>query len=590
MFSVQPAGATIGFIGGALAFVQVLSAQLASKEPSLDASKSGAFLKERLPEPPPRVTDSDCFDNGFEGIVQVTSGLFPADPDIAVGYDDVVIVTNQAIRVFDKSGSQVFNQTVRAAGGSGFWEADLGNGVQSFDALVHYDSEEDRFWIVGVQLGTPNILVAVSKETNPADTWYVFDLDTSAVSGIDSDLVAMDRPNSSVDDTAIWVNFWGGWSTGETYREGLVAINKAAVLALTTGDPITSAIGVMMPKVHQPSGSPPPPMLWRRLPAVHGKKPDTSDSAPLYLLQIDPDHVPRPIDQDPDVEFDEVVFHAVTLHSTNPWTVSPSITTHTLGVNSYYSPANCSGSANYEPCAEQLDGDGEVLDLNDTRFLDAVYRDGYFWAVHHARQSLSSSVDAVHWYKFDMNGFPTNNPTVEDEGWIEAEDADTYYPSIGVNSKGDAVISFNQSGDAEYISIRRDIVGVDSPCVSKESNTFYDNSQDGIQRWGDYSGTVSDPDNDCIFWSHHLWVYTSGNPALGSDIWRTWVSEHNICANEPRMAGRPDLNKDGVRDIHDILEFKALFDARYRRADWLRDGTHDVFDFIAYMNDFQAAQ
>lgn len=84
MFSFNWTGVAIGFVVGALACVQVLTAQGTSNAPILDALTSNAL---NLPTPGPslRVIDSDCFDNGFEGIAQVTSGVFPGDPDIAVG-------------------------------------------------------------------------------------------------------------------------------------------------------------------------------------------------------------------------------------------------------------------------------------------------------------------------------------------------------------------------------------------------------------------------------------------------------------------------------------------------------------------------
>ncbi len=105
------------------------------------------------------------------------------------------------------------------------------------------------------------------------------------------------------------------------------------------------------------------------------------------------------------------------------------------------------------------------------------------------------------------------------------------YGSLAINSSGQLVLSFNESGTAngQFVAIRAvagtynsttNTITFGTPQTLKASTTDYYllDSQDNLNRWGDYSATVADPNNAGVF-------YSFAEYANGAASWGTQISQ-----------------------------------------------------------------
>ncbi len=100
------------------------------------------------------------------------------------------------------------------------------------------------------------------------------------------------------------------------------------------------------------------------------------------------------------------------------------------------------------------------------------------------------------------------------EGIISDEELAYYFPSVAINSKGEVVIGCSGSSEDQYCSAFA-VLG-----TTEDGETTFGDVQllvEGVgpyqvgsdpSRWGDYSATVVDPDDDNVFWTFQ--EYASG--------------------------------------------------------------------------------
>ncbi len=99
----------------------------------------------------------------------------------------------------------------------------------------------------------------------------------------------------------------------------------------------------------------------------------------------------------------------------------------------------------------------------------------------------------------------------------------------------------------------------------------------------DYTGTVPDPTNTCLFWGHGM---VGGPPdALlpvdpegdRTDRYQTYLTRYQVCNSANSFA---DVDGDGEVTLDDYSEFMLLFNGRDRRGDVNADGWHDATDVV----------
>jgi uncharacterized repeat protein (TIGR01451 family) len=169
------------------------------------------------------------------------------------------------------------------------------------------------------------------------------------------------------------------------------------------------------------------------------------------------------------------------------------------------------------PAARQPAADpGATIENVAPRFVANVVELGdSLWAVHAVAGTGSNS--ALRWYEIEES-----TDTLIQSGLIEDTGEDYHEPSIAVNDFGDVVIGFTCSGPSlnasTCISVGETVGGVTSfearQVVTPGAGLYYVLGRNR-NRWGDYSATVVDPDDECTFWTMQEFVAVGGPANVG---------------------------------------------------------------------------
>jgi len=414
--------------------------------------------------------------------------VIPPDTMGAVGPTHITELNNQEFRVYDKNGNLVSSSTLDA-----FWTAAgaaIPAGDGTFDPRIIFDPQTGRWFAVSIDglagTGAGNrIYVAVSNTSDPTQGWRAVQFVGDAATGTrfnDFDMLG-------INSTGIYIstnNF-----VGATADVSLYVIPKADLLAATpTVANITrfenlppGTIGFTPHAVQNTSGSAP----------TTGQFLSASNNGVLTL-------------------------------------------TNTTGVG----PATLQASINvavpaYIPKAlGRQPGPNDNIEINDpqARFFGAPVRIGNsLWAAHAVQGTAGNS--AVRWYEIDA----TTN-TLKQSGTIADPNLDFYYPSIAVNARGDVVIGFSGSGDAQAISTYAAVgrtsgatTTFGAPQLLKQGTGTYNvDFGSGRNRWGDYSATVVDPAQPNTFWTFQEFVN-------GDDVWSTQITQLRLAGSGNTLDG-----------------------------------------------------
>jgi hypothetical protein len=199
--------------------------------------------------------------------------------------------------------------------------------------------------------------------------------------------------------------------------------------------------------------------------------------------------------------------------------------------------------SHYEPPNAPALGSTVPLNTVGHRLMNAVYRDGYIWTAHCI--GLDGRA-ASRWYKIDVDG-----ATLDDYGTISDSVMHYYFPSIIVNSEGNAIMGFTGSHSEQYASAyyttreSNDPPGeMDPPTLLKEGEDTY-NLVDGYgrNRWGDYSLCSVDPTDDTL-WTIQEYAHTHNG---SQNRWGTWIvkiGHANRAPENPNIDGPTDGKTD----------------------------------------------
>jgi hypothetical protein len=334
-------------------------------------------------------------------------------------------------------------------------------------------------------------VLAVSDDDDPNGTWHKYRFDVTPEGAGGAGGGSIDSPNMAITDDAVYL----GADFTFNGRYLLYIVEKAAVLigaAPVTTDTIFFNSGASgLPRV---IGQPP------RMYMIHNR---TNQSVRLSAI-LDPLTAPTR------VTFDLVI------------------------------PPYALGSE----APPQMGGAAEPTTFG-SRFWSSEWRDGSLWAVHHQNTTRV----LARWYEIHTNGWPDsgNDPTLAQSGEIDpGPDLRTFFPAIGSDECGNAMVVFARSSPSEFISIwaatrhAGDPLGtLRAPFLVRETTAYYQ-----FTRWGDYGGIEADPVVGERFWTHHEYTLDGTN-------WLTWVAP---------LVARPrgDLTGDDAVTLEDVEPFVAL--------------------------------
>lgn len=431
--------------------------------------------------------------NNFIGLDDNNTAI-PPDTHGAIGPSHLMETLNSEVAIFSKSTGAIISRVSL----QGFW-ASLGTASgqaasDPFDPKVIYDQHSGRFIVVtlgGSQSPDSWLMIGVSATADPTGTFYKWAIDADKDGGVQSFNNWADYPGIGVDANYVYItaNMLSTGGSSSLYPKVWV-IPKAQLL--------TGSSSITLTEFRNPTGS------GSTLQPAHTF--GTSSAEYIirqgeYISGTPPRRLLR--------------LAKITFSSGSPsWTDMGYIEVTSYPISAL-------------PLAPQL-GNTNLIDTGDTRLLNAVFRNGFIWTTHHVANDANTKTEAG-WYQIDPAKASPSSPygTPTQQGRISDTSRWYYYPSIAVNSNGDVGIGFSGSSSSEYAgayyTARRssDTANtMQSVAVLKAGLAPYFKTFDGTEnRWGDYSATSIDPEDDLAFWTMQEYAST---PVAGSDRWGTW--------------------------------------------------------------------
>jgi hypothetical protein len=417
----------------------------------------------------------------FQGID--FDGLIPPNPNIAAGPQHLLAVTNGTLSVLSKDGTILMQQMVLDFFGPVVMPDDF-----LTDPRVLFDS--GRF-LVSIVSRRKNpfaafFLLAVSATSDPTAEWYFYAFDATLNNSTPTTNFA-DLPSLGVDDNAIYftANMFDSSTPTPQFQGAKIRVIKKA--PLLTGSPASFFDFTDL----QVNG----------VAAFHLQAAQSlSATQAEYIVNISgfPDTC------------------ALTVwRVTNPPTGPPAL---------FHSDLTVGGDCGAPPNATQL-GTTQRVETGGPlpRIINAVWRSGSLWtAAAVAHNWGSGNVSTSRFFQVDTSAFPNLRLT---QHFLEGADAvHTYYPVVTVDAAGNALLAFNQSSAAEYVSVRIAAQLATAPRSIPPPSTLLRaglgpyillDSQ-GRNRWGDYNGIGVDPSSGAF------WVIGEYADAP-MNRWSTWI-------------------------------------------------------------------
>lgn len=465
----------------------------------------------------------------FNGVTGPTeTGAFPPDTMGVVGRTQFVVFVNGRIRSFNKTtgaADGVLNINPDTFFSSVTTPPGAGEVTSTTDPNVRYDRLTKRWFltIIDVTLSTsppfnitrPNrVLIAVSDAASngvltgsTVFTFYEFSGDSTNFA---------DYPSLGVDANALFIgaNMFKVASPGNFVTTNGYVIPKAPLLAGTTAtvwkfanlmDLVTFA-GPFSPRgVDNPDPS------------------NTGTSAVGYFIGVD------------GASFGTLMMRRIT----NPGSTGSSPTIS--GNISIATPLPTAFPlTNGVPHLGNTGGVNGQLDNLDDRLFAAAMRNGRLWTAHNIGvtnsgvASGSPNRDGSRWYELQsLSGSPSvrQSGTLYDNSSPDDSNQRSYWiPSITVSGQGHAALGCSIAGVNEHANafttgrLAGDTLGTleDGPGGSSlpgytSSSTAYNPPGDpgAPRRWGDYSFTSVDPDDDMTMWTIQEWC--NGTNTYGAE-------------------------------------------------------------------------
>jgi hypothetical protein len=429
----------------------------------------------------------------FSGISD--PGNYPPENALAVGPESIVTAESVPYEVTNLSGGA-------ATTGSQFQLfSSLGPTLDNsvFDTRAAYDSSTGRFVLIANNLqpgGTAtNIDIAISKDSNPADGWFVGSIDTSNGGTTQSDMPCLSVSGGNICITA--PEFSGSPLVGSSewvVSESSIASGSPQILASATtpaADAImrnVSANGVTY-YVSAQSNASQTQLTYQTYSAASGF------SAPQTLMLGNSDKGP---------------------------------------IGGDY--------------AAQQAGTSLTLDAGDARIESLAYANGYLYGVSETLPTGASAPE-IHWFKLDVSNPASPQLVIQGDlsgSLLGDPNIALFNASIAVDGRGDVLINFTASGPnmdpSDYYVVQgAQDSSFGTPTLYQASTSYFEQTPGatGMQRWGTYSSAVADPASQDGFWISNEYVTSTGVtiPSGLSAWWDTVVTNVQVAPYVPILGG-----------------------------------------------------
>jgi len=412
----------------------------------------------------------------FVGVTLSESGFIPPDSMGAVGPSQIVAIENGRIKTFNKSG--VLDGAINVTTDTLF--ASVRNNSGTSDPQITYDRLSQRFFIVMINLSTPNrVMLAMSSgpaiTSTSSFTFFQFQHDlVGPTPNADTGGFA-DQGRLGVDKNALYVGvnvfnasgsaFLG--STGFVVRKSGLIANTLTVTAFRQLG-TASAAGPFAPQ---------------------GVDNDDPNSTEGYFIGVD-----------------TLAFSLIQIRRVSNPGGTPSIS----GNLSLTVPATTS------PRSVPVKGSTFPLDGSDERLVSAQLKNGSLWTAHQIQvnsSGVASSTggrDGVRWYQItNLTGAPILNQSGTLFDSAATNPVYYFYGGIAMSGQGHAALASTFASTQSFAGVAAtgrlatDPPGtLNSTIVTIAAGAGAYNVQSvNPQRWGDYSKTVVDPNDDMTMWT-----------------------------------------------------------------------------------------
>jgi len=497
--------------------------------------------------------------SGFDGLTnydQLTSGtgnyansqytLEPPDLGMAVGNGYVVEMVNNALAVYDTKGKQITptiptNQFFGAS--PEFVQATGAYGTQLSDIRGYYDAPTKRFFLeewgfvvdpfTGAILPDSFINLAVSQTSDPTGAYFVYHLNTTTndVAGVP---VIPDYTYIGADKNGIYLssnNFEIG-GTGAFQGVTILALPKAA---LEAGNPFLINGFLLPPSI---GGAAPVDQVFGLAPSTTPPGDQTSAAAggtEFLLSSLDPNGT---LDN-------RLTVWAIT-NTSSLATSAPTLNLSysVISTEAYGMPPAATQKAGLTPLRDFFkDVDPiEKLNTDDDRIFQLTYAGGKLYSALTTVFLTSGPARAGIAY-FEIKPTVTKagvlSAAASKQSYVGLSKDDVFYPSLGVNSMGDVVMTFTLSGpdyfpSAAYVSLNEGdgVIHLAAPGAFPDDGfTGYPSlaGGNGVARWGDYQVAYSDEQGNIWLAAQYIPTNTGvnkGNNARDlSANWGTFISQ-----------------------------------------------------------------
>ena len=179
-------------------------------------------------------------------------------------------------------------------------------------------------------------------------------------------------------------------------------------------------------------------------------------------------------------------------------------------------------------CVPQKGVRQKLDELSDRMMYRAAYRNlgdhEALVATHTVARIVKSNGKtqgaAIRWY--ELRNLSTT-PTVFQQGSFGPDSHWRWMPSIGMDKGGDIAVGYSLSGEGLHPGIAFTARTPNDPSGEMESEAIIlrdKGSQEGLDRWGDYSAMSIDPADDCTFWYTTEYIERTG----AAPNWSTWIA------------------------------------------------------------------
>ena len=403
----------------------------------------------------------------FDGPNESQTPFIPPDSVIAAGPNQVVVVINSLMAIYDKSGvQQAPFQNLSA------FFSSLGFTGEIFDPRIIYDQQDNRFVLSAAevdldQFANGHVFLAVSQTSDATGGWNKYAINFMGRDLSNTANTFPDFPGLGLSPTAVYL-------TSNQFALNADCLGPDPNSACAFSDAWIKVIN--LPELLSGSAT---------LNITTFQNVQSSSGQLAFSIQ------PALSIGSPNAEF----LVAASFQS-NPGNALNLFSINLSGTLSLQEADLSVAPFSLGPQAVQP-GTNAVIDTGDFRTLNAVWSAGSLWVGHNVA-GTSVFQNAARWYQIQLASLATANllQTGDISGALAA-----YYPAISVRADGLVGIAFTTSSDtipasaAFTVHLPADAAGVtDSYVIYRQGLAPY--TED---RWGDYSGISEDPDGNSLW-------------------------------------------------------------------------------------------